>query len=170
MRGNGRKNGAGNAVIDRALNAGLAQAAASGRDAEAEVLLAPAEEKKVTELCDVFGLSARSVLNAALRYEMFSVFRVKPGALGENRSDAIDEARTFFGGLVDTGVTMRGLYQLAGLRANADWMVWMHADTVEALDRGSMDHTLSFALALVDAIDASLAEATGTAAASQTSV
>ena len=70
MAGNGRKNGAGGAVIDRALNAGLALAAASGRDADVEVLLTPAHEKMVTELCDVLGLSARSVLNAAVRYAL----------------------------------------------------------------------------------------------------
>lgn len=70
MAVNGRKNGAGSAVIDRALNAGLAQAAALGRDAEAEVMLTPAHEKMVTQLCSVLGLSARSVLNAALRYAL----------------------------------------------------------------------------------------------------
>jgi peroxiredoxin len=78
-------------------------------------------------------------INAALRYEMFSVFRVQPGALGENRSDAIIEARAFFDGLADAGVTVRGLYHLAGLRANADWMVWTHADNVEALQRAYND-------------------------------
>jgi hydrogen peroxide-dependent heme synthase len=72
-------------------------------------------------------------INAALRYEMFSVFRVTPGALGDRRSEAAAEARAFFDGLVATGVTVRGLYQVAGLRANADWMMWTHADKLEEL-------------------------------------
>ena len=58
-------------------------------------------------------------INAAVRYEMFSVFQVKPSALGEKRSAAIIEARTFFDTLADAGVTLRGLYQVAGLRADA---------------------------------------------------
>ena len=28
---------------------------------------------------------------------------------------------------------MRGVYRVAGLRADADWMVWTHAETIEAL-------------------------------------
>jgi peroxiredoxin len=72
-------------------------------------------------------------INAAVRYEMFSVFQIKPSALGENRSAAIVDARAFFDGLAGTGVTLRGLYQVAGLRADADWMMWTHADNIEAL-------------------------------------
>jgi peroxiredoxin len=72
-------------------------------------------------------------INAAVRYEMFSVFQVKPSALGEIRSAAIVEARTFLDTLADAGVTLRGLYHLAGLRSGADWMVWTHAKSIEAL-------------------------------------
>jgi chlorite dismutase len=72
-------------------------------------------------------------INAAVRYEMFSVFQVKPGALGENRSAAMVEARTFFDGLAHAGVTLRGLFDVAGLRADADWMMWTHAKNIEAL-------------------------------------
>jgi hydrogen peroxide-dependent heme synthase len=72
-------------------------------------------------------------INAAVRYEMFSVFQVKPSALGENRSAAIVEARAFLDTLADAGVSLRGLYHLAGLRADADWMVWTHAESIEAL-------------------------------------
>jgi len=74
-------------------------------------------------------------INATVCYEMFSVFQVRPRALGEDRLVAIGEARAFFVRLADTGVTLRGLYHLAGLRANADWMMWTHAESVEALQR-----------------------------------
>ena len=40
-------------------------------------------------------------INAAVRYEMFSVFQVKPGALGEDWAAAIVEARTYLDGLAD---------------------------------------------------------------------
>jgi chlorite dismutase len=72
-------------------------------------------------------------INAAVRYEMFSVFQVKPGALGENRPAAIAETRIFFNELADAGVTLRGIYEIAGLRADADWMMWTHAERIEAL-------------------------------------
>ena len=72
-------------------------------------------------------------INAAVHYEMFSVFQVKPGALGEDRAAAIVEARTCLDRLADSGVTLRGLYCVAGLRADADWMLWTHADSIEAL-------------------------------------
>ena len=72
-------------------------------------------------------------INAAVSYEMFSVFQVKSGAIGDDRAAAIVEARTCLDGLADTDVTVRGLYCVAGLRADADWMVWTHADSIEAL-------------------------------------
>ena len=35
-------------------------------------------------------------LNSTLRYLMFSVFSVRPGALGEEREATIDDTSTFF--------------------------------------------------------------------------
>jgi hydrogen peroxide-dependent heme synthase len=72
-------------------------------------------------------------INAAVRYEMFSVFHVSPNVLGVNRSAATGEAAAFFDGLADSGVTLRGLYHVAGLRADADWMMWTHAASIEGL-------------------------------------
>ena len=75
-------------------------------------------------------------LNASIRYLMFSVFAVQPGALGyedEARTAIVDETATFLKQQEDRGVVVRGLYDVAGLRADADFMIWTHADTVEAL-------------------------------------
>ncbi len=72
-------------------------------------------------------------INAEICYEMFSVFRVEPGALGEDRAAAIVDARTYFDGLADSQVTLRGLYCVAGLRADADWMMWTNAERIETL-------------------------------------
>ena len=72
-------------------------------------------------------------INAAVRYEMLSVFRVRPNVLGADRWAVTGEAEAFFDRLADTGVTLRGLYHVAGLRADADWMMWTHADRIEAL-------------------------------------
>jgi peroxiredoxin len=75
-------------------------------------------------------------LNATVRYLMFSVFAVEPGALGDERAArerAVDETATFFKQQEDKGVVVRGLYDIAGMRADADFMIWTHAETVEAL-------------------------------------
>ncbi|MGF2953093.1 chlorite dismutase family protein, partial [Mycobacterium sp. THU-M116] len=73
-------------------------------------------------------------LNAMVRYLMFSVFSVRPGALGEDsRHEVVNDAATFLKVQEERGVVVRGLYDVAGLRADADFMIWTHAETVEAL-------------------------------------
>ncbi|OBB36577.1 hydrogen peroxide-dependent heme synthase [Mycobacterium sp. 852002-51961_SCH5331710] len=72
-------------------------------------------------------------LNSALRYLMFSVFSVRPGELGEDRAAVADETATFLKQQEERGVVVRGLYDIAGMRADADFMIWTHADNVEAL-------------------------------------
>src|SRR5246127_3432868 len=72
-------------------------------------------------------------LNSAIRYLMFSAFAVRPGALGDDPAAAVDEVGTFLKQQEDDGVVVRGLYDVAGMRADADFMIWTHADRVEAL-------------------------------------
>ena len=72
-------------------------------------------------------------LNSTLRYLMFSVFSVRPRVLGEQRDAVIDDAATFFKLQEERGVVVRGVYDVAGLRADADFMIWTHAERVEAL-------------------------------------
>ena len=74
-----------------------------------------------------------AALNSEIRYTMWSVFRARPGALGEDRAAAGGELTEFFDSLAGKGVAVRGVYDLAGMRADADFMVWWHADNVEAL-------------------------------------
>ena len=72
-------------------------------------------------------------LNSTVRYLMFSVFSVRPGELGDQRDAVIDDTATFFKQQEERGVVVRGLYDVAGLRADADFMIWTHAERVEAL-------------------------------------
>jgi hydrogen peroxide-dependent heme synthase len=72
-------------------------------------------------------------LNSTIRYTMWSVFRVEPGKLGEDRAEVAAQTTEFFDALEGKGVTVRGIYDVAGLRADADYMVWWHAPHVEAL-------------------------------------
>lgn len=85
-------------------------------------------------------------LNSTIRYLMFSVFSVEPGELGEQRDDVIDEASTFFKQQEERGVVVRGLYDVAGLRADADFMIWTHAERVEALQATYADFRRTTAL------------------------
>ena len=72
-------------------------------------------------------------LNATIRYTMWSVFRLRD-VLGESdRASEAAEVEKLFAELGDADVTVRGLYDVAGLRADADLMVWWHAETPEAL-------------------------------------
>lgn len=75
-------------------------------------------------------------LNSTIRYVMFSVFSVRPGALDEgsaSRDEVADQAATFLKQQEERGVVIRGVYDVAGLRADADFMIWSHAERVEDL-------------------------------------
>ena len=63
---------------------------------------------------------------------MFSVFKVRPGELPEDRAKVRDDAAEFFNSLEDEGIVVRG-YDVSGLRADADFMIWRHAPSIEAL-------------------------------------
>lgn len=85
-------------------------------------------------------------LNSTVRYLMFSVFSVRPGELPEQRDELIADTRTFFEKLETTDVVVRGLYDVAGLRADADYMIWWHAEDVEDLQRAYADFRRTTAL------------------------
>lgn len=74
-------------------------------------------------------------LNSTLRYLMFSVFSVNPGQLGEDRAAVTADLDEFLGRFEDTDVVVRGLYDVSGLRAEADFMIWTHAEHIEDLQR-----------------------------------
>ncbi len=78
-------------------------------------------------------------LNSTIRYLMFSVFQVKPGVLGDQRDTVVKQAREFFDSLEERGVVVRGLYDVAGLRADADFMIWWHAERIEDLQAAYAD-------------------------------
>lgn len=74
-----------------------------------------------------------SKLNTTLRYLMFSVFTVTPGQLGEDRAAVTADLEKFLTRYEDTDVVVRGLYDVSGLRAEADFMIWTHAEHIEDL-------------------------------------
>jgi peroxiredoxin len=70
-------------------------------------------------------------LNDTIRYTMWSVFRTEPGRLGEDRGPAAAEAQEYFDSLESKGVVVRGVYDVSGLRADADYMIWWHSEEIE---------------------------------------
>ncbi|MBV9847002.1 MAG: chlorite dismutase family protein [Kutzneria sp.] len=72
-------------------------------------------------------------LNDTIRYTMWSVFRAEPGRLPEDRGPAGARAQEYLDSLDGKGVVVRGVYDLSGLRADADYMIWWHAGEIEQL-------------------------------------
>jgi chlorite dismutase len=70
-------------------------------------------------------------LNNTIRYTMWSVFRGRPGALDADRSRAANESTEYLDSLEAKGVVVRGVYDVAGLRADADYLIWWHAEEIE---------------------------------------
>src|SRR3978361_1994142 len=76
-------------------------------------------------------------LNDTIRYTMWSVFRLRD-VLGESpREVEATELEELVGKLEADDVVVRGLYDLSGLRADADLLVWWHAGAVEQLQGAS---------------------------------
>ncbi|GAB3990278.1 hydrogen peroxide-dependent heme synthase [Nocardioides marmoraquaticus] len=71
-------------------------------------------------------------LNDTIRYTMWSVFRLRDLLGPEADRDAeAAEVADLVAKLEADDVLTRGIYDVAGLRADADVMVWWHAATVE---------------------------------------
>ncbi|MBB3041384.1 chlorite dismutase family protein [Nocardioides sp. LMS-CY] len=73
-------------------------------------------------------------LNETIRYTMWSVFRLEE-RLGDNadRAAEAEELEKLLADLAADGVVVRGVYDVAGLRADADVMVWWHAASADQL-------------------------------------
>jgi hydrogen peroxide-dependent heme synthase len=71
-------------------------------------------------------------LNAMIRYTMWSVFGVRD-PLPEDRSALTAEVTELFEQLAAKDVVVRGTYDVSGLRADADLMIWWHAPSSDDL-------------------------------------
>ncbi len=70
--------------------------------------------------------------NASTHYAMYSVFKANRDLTGD-RQQMVREAQEFFDSFEAKQTHIRGMYDVAGLRADADFMVFSHALTVEQL-------------------------------------
>ena len=73
-------------------------------------------------------------LNETVRYTMWSVFRLRD-LLGSDtdRAAELAEVEELFAKLQAEDVVIRGVYDVAGLRADADFMIWWHAEDSDDL-------------------------------------
>jgi peroxiredoxin len=80
----------------------------------------------------VDGKQARE-LNSVIRYTAWSVFSVSQPIGDGERSKLASEVTELFDELAARDVTVRGVYDVSALRADADLMVWWHASTADEL-------------------------------------
>ena len=71
-------------------------------------------------------------LNQVIRYTMWSVFRVRE-ALPADREALGHEVESVLAQAASKDVVTRGVYEVAGFRADADYMFWWHAPAPEDL-------------------------------------
>jgi peroxiredoxin len=72
-------------------------------------------------------------LNDVIRYTMWSVFRLSAPLGDADREAEAREVEQLFEKLAAEDITVRGLYDVAGLRADADLMIWWHAESADQL-------------------------------------
>jgi peroxiredoxin len=70
-------------------------------------------------------------LNDTIRYTMWSVFRLETPLGDADRALEADEVEKLLAELA--GEEVRGVYDVTGLRADADVMVWWHAEDIQQL-------------------------------------
>ncbi|MEU8195772.1 hydrogen peroxide-dependent heme synthase [Microbispora amethystogenes] len=71
-------------------------------------------------------------LNLVIRYTMWSVFRLRD-RLPDAREGVAEEVEELLAQAAGKDVTTRGCYDVAGFRADADYMFWWHAPSPEDL-------------------------------------
>jgi peroxiredoxin len=74
-------------------------------------------------------------LNDTIRYTMWSVFHLRDVVGDGDRGREANEVEKLFEDLEASDVRVRGLYDVSGLRADAELMVWWHAEDSDDLQR-----------------------------------
>jgi peroxiredoxin len=72
-------------------------------------------------------------LNDTIRYTMWSVFKLRDVLGAGDRETEASEVEALFASQAEEDIVVRGLYDVSGLRADADLMVWWHAEDSEML-------------------------------------
>jgi chlorite dismutase len=78
------------------------------------------------------GKRARD-LNEQIRYTMWSVFHLRDRLEDGDRAAEANEVEKLFEELGASDVTVRGLYDVSGLKADAELMIWWHSSSSDEL-------------------------------------
>ncbi|HET8561147.1 MAG TPA: hydrogen peroxide-dependent heme synthase [Marmoricola sp.] len=79
------------------------------------------------------GMKKARDLNDTIRYTMWSVFSLREAFGDAERDEEIAEVEELFDKLAAEDVVLRGLYDTSGIKADADLMVWWHAESSDQL-------------------------------------
>lgn len=74
-------------------------------------------------------------LNEVIRYAMWSVFAVDRDRLDGPVEKLVDEVNEALADLIADDLVLRGWYDVSGLRADADLMLWSHAPNSDLLQQ-----------------------------------
>jgi chlorite dismutase len=83
----------------------------------------------------VTGKPKARELNDVIRYTLWSVFKVETPLGDADRDELTAELNDLVGKLAADDVVIRGIYDVEGFRADADFMIWWHAPTSDALQQ-----------------------------------
>jgi hydrogen peroxide-dependent heme synthase len=72
------------------------------------------------------------VLNATVRYAVWAVYG-RSGSAPDDEAAATAELEAWAAGLADGDIVLRGCYDVSGLRADTDLMLWLHGPSAESL-------------------------------------
>lgn len=72
-------------------------------------------------------------INDTIRYTMWSVFKLERVLGDADRAAEAAEVDALIAKLAADDVVVRGTYDVSGMRADADLMIWWHASTADAL-------------------------------------
>lgn len=73
-------------------------------------------------------------LNEVIRYTLWSVFKLRDVLPADtDRAAVAGEVQELFDQLAAKDITIRGTYDVSGLRADADLLIWWHAETADEL-------------------------------------
>lgn len=80
-------------------------------------------------------MSADETTDPGLGYTLFAILAGPRPRVGAPAPGDLDDLRRVAGGFVADGVTLRGFYDVTGMRAEADLMVWLHGEDPAALQK-----------------------------------
>jgi chlorite dismutase len=105
---------------------------ADARTPKSRAKKAPAKAVSATGKRPQQGKVAREI-NESIRYTTWSVFKAVRPLADADRAALVHEVEELVAELTASGVVVRGWYDVAALRADADIVLWMHAESSDDL-------------------------------------